>query len=263
MSTVLDLIIAGVLEDVKAREISRAQLLEEISKAPQIVSAGAALSKPGMQIIAEVKRSSPSKGALAKIDDPADLARRYESAGAAIVSVLTEGRRFGGSSTDLVAVRRLVKIPVLRKDFIVSEYQVLETRALGADLMLLIVAALSDSQLRDYQAIAHELGMSVLVEVHDEIELSRAIDASAKIIGVNARNLKTLEINQAAFSTLLPLIPLDLIKVAESGISTRAQVLSAEEFGATAILVGETLVRAQDPSLAIKVLLGQLPAGSV
>ena len=263
MSTALESIIAGVLEDVKAREISRVQLLEEISNAPRVISAVEALSKPKMQIIAEVKRSSPSKGALAQIDDPADLALRYESAGAAIVSVLTEGRRFGGSSADLIAVRRMVRIPVLRKDFIVSEYQVLETRALGADLILLIVAALSDSQLRDYQAIAHELGMSVLVEVHDESELSRAIDTSAKIIGVNARNLKTLEINHAAFSTLLPLIPLDLIKVAESGISTRAQVVSAEKLGAKAILVGETLVRADDPWLAIKVLLGEKPAGSV
>jgi indole-3-glycerol phosphate synthase len=257
MSTVLDSIIAGVLEDVKNREISRTQLQEEISKAPRIVSAYEALSKPGMQIIAEVKRSSPSKGELARIDDPAELAGRYESAGAAIISVLTEGRRFGASCKDLIAVRRLVKIPVLRKDFIVSEYQVLETRALGADLMLLIVAALSDSQLKDYQAIAHELGMSVLVEVHDESELSRAIDMNAKMIGVNARNLKTLEINHDSFLTLLPLIPQGRIKVAESGISSREQVLSVEKLGATAILVGEALVRANDPFLAIKVLLGE------
>lgn len=256
MSSVLDSIIEGVLEDVSAREISMAQLLEQISCAPQVVSAFEALASHGMQIIAEVKRSSPSKGQLATINNPAELAARYEAAGAAVISVLTEGRRFGGSNEDLLAVKRLVKIPVLRKDFIVTEYQVLETRSLGADLMLLIVAALSDSQLSDYQKLAHEMGMDVLVEVHDEIELERAINIGAKLIGVNARNLKTLEINQLAFSNLLPLIPSDRIKVAESGISTREQVIAAEEFGAKAILVGETLVRAGDPELAIKVLLG-------
>lgn len=257
MSTVLDSIIAGVLEDVKAREISMGQLREEISKAPQVVSAVNALAAPGMQIIAEVKRSSPSKGALALIADPAELAQRYESAGAAVISVLTEGRRFGGSNSDLLAVRRLVKIPILRKDFIVTEYQVLETRALGADLMLLIVAALSASQLRDFQSLAQELGMSVLVEVHDQNELSKALDMNAQIIGVNARNLKTLEINVGAFSSLLPLIPSDRIKVAESGISARAQVVEVEKLGGKAILVGETLVRAHDPSIAIKDLLGK------
>ena len=256
VNTALDSIIAGVLEDVKTREISKAQLQEDIMRAPLIVSAYDALAKLGMQLIAEVKRSSPSKGALAAIANPADLAQRYESAGAAVISVLTENRKFGGSNQDLIAVKSLVKVPVLRKDFIVTEYQVRESRALGADLMLLIVAALSDSQLKDFQALAQELGMSVLVEVHDEVELARAIDIDAKIIGVNARNLKTLEINEKAFSILLPLIPSDRIQVAESGISTRTQVLAAEKLGAKAILVGETLVRADDPSLVIRDLLG-------
>ena len=209
MSTVLDSIVAGVLEDLKAREIPLTQLREQVANAPVVRNAFDALAKPGMQIIAEVKRSSPSKGALASIGDPAELASKYESAGAAVISVLTEGRRFGGSSTDLVAVRGAITIPVLRKDFIVTEYQVLETRALGADLLLLIVAALDDSQLRDFQALAFELGLSVLVEVHDEAEMDRALAMNAKIIGVNARNLKTLEIHDESFARLLPLIPSD------------------------------------------------------
>jgi len=257
MSTVLDAIVAGVLEDLKAREISLEQLRGQLIDAPSVRDAYQALAAPGMQIIAEVKRASPSKGVLATIDDPAELAREYELAGTAVISVLTEGRRFGGSPTDLIAVRKSVQIPVLRKDFIVSEYQVIESRVLGADLLLLIVAALDDAQLRDYQSLAHELGMSVLVEVHDEDELQRAVDIGAQIIGVNARNLKTLEISHEAFSRLLPLIPTEVLKVAESGIATREQVKSAELLGAKVILVGETLVRAGDPALAISTLLGR------
>lgn len=256
MSTVLDSIVAGVLEDLSARKIPMQQLEAGLKEAPTVRDGYLALAATGMQIIAEVKRSSPSKGALAPIGDPAALALQYQSAGAAVISVLTEGRRFGGSPSDLIAVRSAVQIPVLRKDFIVTEYQVIESRVLGADLLLLIVAALSDSQLSDYQALAYELGMSVLVEVHDEEELQRAINIKAKIIGVNARNLKTLEINESAFDSLLPLIPLDVIKVAESGISQRQQVVAAEILGAKAILVGETLVRAGDPARAIAELLG-------
>ena len=257
MSTVLDSIVAGVLEDLDARKIPLAQLHAEVAAAPQVRDAYAALARPGMQIIAEVKRSSPSKGALATIGDPAALARTYEEAGAAVISVLTEQRRFLGSAADLIAVRERVSIPVLRKDFIVTEYQVLESRALGADLMLLIVAALSDSQLKDLHQLALELGMSVLVEVHDGDELERSVAVGARIIGVNARNLKTLDIHEDAFARLLPLIPADCIKVAESGIANRAQVASAESYGAKAILVGETLVRAGDPALAINSLLGR------
>ncbi|MEJ0014765.1 MAG: indole-3-glycerol phosphate synthase TrpC [Actinomycetota bacterium] len=256
MSTVLDSIIEGVLEDVKAREIPLSALREQIETAPVVRDAYAALAVPGIQIIAEVKRSSPSKGALAAITNPAELAQKYEAAGAAVISVLTEGRRFGGAPADLIAVRSTVGLPVLRKDFTVTEFQVFETRALGADMILLIVAALSDSQLRDYHTLACELGLSVLVEVHDEAELERAINIEATIIGVNARNLKTLEIHDDAFIRLLPLIPDDRIKVAESGISTRAQVEIAQSAGAKAILVGETLVRAGDPVLAINELLG-------
>ena len=257
MSTVLDSIIEGVLEDLQARRVSDAELLEQIVAAPKVRDAHAALAKPGTQIIAEVKRASPSKGPLADIADPASLAQEYEKAGAAVISVLTEARRFSGSIADLKNVRNSVSLPVLRKDFIVTEYQVQETRAIGSDLMLLIVAALDDHQLRDYQALAHELGMSVLVEVHDQVELERAVASDAKIIGVNARNLKTLDINEGAFAELLPQIPEGIIKVAESGISSREQVALAESLGAKAILVGETLVRAGNPAQAIITLLGR------
>ncbi len=257
MSTVLDSIIEGVLEDLEARRVSEVELAEQISAAGEVRDAYAALANPGTQIIAEVKRASPSKGPLADIADPASLAVQYESAGAAVISVLTEARRFSGSIADLKNVRRAISLPVLRKDFIVTEYQVRETRAIGGDLMLLIVAALDDHQLRDYQSLARELGMNVLVEVHDQEELERAVASSAKIIGVNARNLKTLEINDGAFAELLPQIPEGIIKVAESGISTREQVALAEGFGAKAILVGETLVRAGDPAQAIMTLLGR------
>jgi len=257
MSTVLDSIIEGVLEDIKLREVPNSQLRDEIAEIPAALDAYAALAKPGMQIIAEVKRSSPSKGELATITDPAALAATYQSAGAAVISVLTEGRRFKGSPADLQAVRSRVSLPILRKDFTVTEFQVYETRALGADLILLIVAALSDSQLKDYYQLSHELGLSVLVEVHDEVEIERALAIDARLIGVNARNLKTLEIHPDAFDRLLPLIPDDKIKVAESGISTRAEVINAEAHGAKAILVGETLVRAGDPAAAISTLLGR------
>ena len=257
MSTVLDSIIEGVLEDLEARRVSEVELAEQISAAGEVRDAYAALANPGTQIIAEVKRASPSKGPLADIADPASLATRYESAGAAVISVLTEARRFSGSIADLKNVRQAISLPVLRKDFIVTEYQVRETRAIGGDLMLLIVAALDDHQLRDYQSLARELGMNVLVEVHDQEELERAVASSASIIGVNARNLKTLEINDGAFAELLPQIPEGIITVAESGISTREQVALAEGFGAKAILVGETLVRAGDPAQAIMTLLGR------
>lgn len=256
MSTVLESIVEGVLEDLAARQVPMAQLREGLAQAPTVRNAYSALAAPGMQIIAEVKRSSPSKGALAAIGDPSALALQYQGAGAAVISVLTEGRRFGGSSTDLVAVRSAIQIPVLRKDFIVTEYQVIESRVLGADLLLLIVAALTDSQLRDFHSLAIELGMSVLVEVHDVLELQRAIELGSKIIGVNARNLKTLKVHEEAFAELLPLIPREVIKVAESGISQRDQVISAQGLGAKVILVGETLVRAGDPGHVIHTLLG-------
>jgi indole-3-glycerol phosphate synthase len=215
------------------------------------------LTKSDVNVIAEVKRSSPSKGSLAPITDPASLAEQYQEAGAAAVSVLTERRRFGGSLEDLDKVRERVSIPVLRKDFMVDEYQFLEARAHGADLVLLIVAALSKSQLRDFYDLATELGMASLIEVHTEQELESAMEIEPRIIGVNSRNLKTLDVDSTAFHQLIPRIPSDVIRVAESGISSRADVELAQSAGATAILVGEALVKSGNPISAMRDLLGR------
>lgn len=257
MSTALESIVEGVLEDLQKRIVPLSQLRESLENAPELRDAYASLSRPATQIIAEVKRSSPSKGALAAISDPVALAVAYQEADAAVVSVLTEPRRFGGSAADLVAIRRELSVPILRKDFIVTEFQVVETRVLGADLMLLIVASLSDSQLNDFYQMATELGMNVLIEIHDERELERAVSIGPKIIGVNARNLKTLEINPHAFERLIPMIPDSILRVAESGIATPEQVALAEAAGAKAILVGETLVKSGDPREMIHRLLAR------
>lgn len=255
--TVLDEIIVGVREDLAERRVSLEQLHDAVASASPVRDALAALSGAGISIIAEVKRSSPSKGALADISDPAALAEIYQNSGASVVSVLTEKRRFGGSLDDLVAVRNAITIPVLRKDFMVDEYQFYEARAHGADMVLLIVAALSVSQLRDFAALTRELGMRSLVEVHTEDELARALEISPEIVGVNSRNLKTLEIHQEVFTSLIPQIPNHIIRVAESGISTRSDIEFAQKSGANAILVGEALVRGSDPALTMRALLGQ------
>ena len=255
--TVLDSIIEGVREDLAARRLPLSQLHEKLAQAPAVVDAHSRLRTGEIGVIAEVKRSSPSKGALAAIADPRALAAQYQEAGAAVVSVLTERRRFGGSLEDLISVRSEISIPILRKDFMVDEYQFLEARAAGADVVLLIVAALSKNQLKDYYDLATELGMAVLVETHTEEEIEDAMEIEPRIIGVNARNLKTLEIDLAAFTRLIPMIPESIIRIAESGISQRAEVEIAAGAGADAILVGETLVRSGDPRAAIDQLLGR------
>ena len=173
-----------------------------------------------------------------------------------MIRVLTERRRFGGSLDDLVAVRSRVEIPVLRKDFMVDEYQFFEARANGADVVLLIVAALGSNQLKDYHALTLELGMRALVEVHTNDELEGALDISPQIIGINSRNLKTLDVDTSAFAELIPRIPQELVRVAESGISTRKDVEYAQNHGATAVLVGEALVKAGDSMAAVRELLG-------
>jgi len=257
MSSVLNSIIEGVLEDVERRSIPMNQLKAQLSDAADLRGALQALTGSDMKIISEVKRASPSKGDLGEILQPARLASQYESGGASVISVLTEERRFKGSIKDFTEVRREVSIPMLRKDFIVTEYQVIESRVLGADLLLLIVAGLSQSQYCDFHQMANELGMDVLVEIHNEEELERALEANPTIVGVNSRNLKTLDVDPRAFDQFLPMIPSGVIKVAESGISERSEVAHVEELGADAILVGETLVRAGDPIAAISRLLGK------
>jgi len=255
--SVLDSIIEGVKEDLESRRLSRAQILEAIEVAPAVRSDISNFQSSALSVIAEVKRSSPSKGSLAPISDPALLACRYEKGGARAISVLTERRRFGGSLDDLDAVRSAVNVPILRKDFMVDQYQFLEARAHGADLVLLIVAALSKSQLSDYLALTQELGMHAIVEVHTNEELEIALDNRCEFIGVNSRNLKTLEVDSAGFKDLLPRIPNDVVRIAESGISTRSDVEFAIECGANAILVGEALVSAGDPEFALQNLLGR------
>ena len=256
-NSALSEIIEGVLEDVNNRLVPISILEKQLDQAPVLRDAYSALSKKGLSLIAEVKRSSPSKGALATISNPVELANSYQAGGAEIISILTEQRRFKGSISDLVSVRSAVSIPVLRKDFIVTEFQVYESRIIGSDLLLLIVAGLSKSQLKDYFQLATGLGMQVLVEVHDLPEVELALEVGSKIIGVNCRNLKTLEIDKTAFDLILPRLPENVLKVAESGISTRDEVEKIESLGADAILVGETLVKSGNPVHTIKELLNR------
>jgi indole-3-glycerol phosphate synthase len=210
-------------------------------------------------VIAEVKRRSPSKGHLADIPDPAELAAAYTAGGADAISVLTEQRRFGGSLADLDAVRAAVDTPLLRKDFVVTEYQVHEARAHGADLVLLIVAALDDPQLRDLHDAARGLGMTPLVEVHDEGEAERAVALGAELVGVNARNLKTLEVDPATFGRVAGLLPDDLVLVAESGVGGPDDAARYVREGADVVLVGEALVKDGDPTAAVTAMRAVQP----
>ena len=252
-ATVLDSIIEGVRADVAAREaiVSMAEVKAAAEAAPPPLDALAALRAPDIAVIAEVKRASPSRGELANIADPAELARAYQSGGARVISVLTEERRFHGSLADLDAVRAAVTIPVLRKDFIIRPYQIHEARAHGADMLLLIVAALEQPALESMLERAESLGMTVLVEVHTEEEADRALQAGAKVIGVNARDLKTLEVDRDCFARIAPGLPSNVIRVAESGVRGRADLLAYAGAGADAVLVGEGLVTSGDPRTAV------------
>ncbi|PRZ31700.1 indole-3-glycerol phosphate synthase [Antricoccus suffuscus] len=261
---VLDEIISGVREDVANRQ-QVAPLAELKARAQDIapaLDAMAAFRRDGVAVIAEVKRASPSAGALAEIGDPALLAADYEAGGARAISVLTEERRFGGSLADLTAVRKAVSIPVLRKDFVVSSYQVHEARAYGADLVLLIVAALEQQVLVGLLERVESLGMTALVEVHDESEADRALQAGASLIGINARNLKTLEVDRSMFERIAPGLPSNVVKVAESGVRGPHDLISYAGAGADAVLVGQGLVTSGDPKAAVSALVtaGQHPA---
>ncbi|MBF9070932.1 indole-3-glycerol phosphate synthase TrpC [Streptacidiphilus fuscans] len=251
--SVLDEIIAGVREDLAERQsqVSLDELKELAAKAPEAKDGVAALGGEGVAVICEVKRSSPSKGALAAIADPAALAADYAAGGAAAISVLTEQRRFGGSLADLKAVRAAVDTAVLRKDFIVTAYQLWEARAYGADLALLIVAALEQPALVSLIERAESIGLTPLVEVHDEEEIARAVDAGARIIGVNARNLKTLEVDRNTFAQVAHAIPSNVLKVAESGVRGPHDLIAYANEGADAVLVGESLVTGKDPKSAV------------
>ena len=252
---VLDSIIEGVREDLAARRVSLSQILEQVESAPPVISVNFPTYRTS--VIAEVKRKSPSKGDLAQIAEPAKLAASYQAAGAAAISVLTEARRFGGSLADFDMVRNEITLPMLRKDFMVDEYQFYEARAHGADLVLLIVAALSKSQLKDYYDLAKELGMNALIEVHTNLELEDAMAIDPQIVGVNSRNLKSLEVDPKVFQELIPQIPKEISRVAESGIANRADVEFAEQAGANVILVGEALVKSGDPARSLAQLIGK------
>ncbi|WP_298460018.1 indole-3-glycerol phosphate synthase TrpC [uncultured Cellulomonas sp.] len=263
--TVLDEIVAGVREDLAARESTTplSVLKERAARVPGALNCVDRLrDDEAVAVIAEVKRSSPSRGPLATITDPAALAVEYEKGGAHCISVLTEERRFKGSLADLDAVRAAVDIPVLRKDFIVSPYQIWEARAHGADIVLLIVAALEQTVLTSFVERVHSLGMTALVEVHDVEEASRAVDAGARVIGVNARNLKTLEVDPGTFARVSPAIPDGLVKVAESGVRGPHDVMEFARAGADAVLVGEALVTDDAPrqSVADLVAAGAHPS---
>ena len=262
--TVLESIVEGVREDLAVREAALPfdELKELAAKAKPPLDVMTALRAPGIGVIAEVKRRSPSKGALAEIPEPAVLAKDYADGGARVISVLTEQRRFGGSLADLDAVRAVVDIPVLRKDFIVSPYQVHEARLHGADLVLLIVAALEQNTLAALLDRVESLGMTALVEVHNAEEADRALEVGAQVIGVNARNLHTLEVDRDVFARLAPGLPFETLKIAESGVRGPADLMAYASYGADAVLVGEGLVTAADPKTAVVQLVtaGSHPA---
>lgn len=243
----------GALADARARgeKVSLAEL-EERAHSARPVRPFPPASLEGVGVIAEIKRKSPSKGELADIPDPVWLAREYEAGGASAISVLTEGRRFGGSLDDLQAVSDAVGIPVLRKDFISDPYQVVEARAYGADIILLIMAALDDHTARELMALARSWGMAVLVEVHSAEELTRAVSLEAPVIGINARDLTTFETDKSLFGTLRGDIPAGVFVVAESAVAHPDDVARYREQGADAVLVGEALVTGENPQETVR-----------
>lgn len=253
MPSILDQIVAGVREDVASRcaVMPFDEVKVRAAAAAPARDALAALRAPGVGVIAEVKRRSPSKGVLAGILDPAVLAVEYEAGGARMISVLTEQRRFGGSLADLDATRAAVGVPLLRKDFVVCPYQVHEARAHGADAVLLIVAALDQNTLIGLRERIESLGMTALVEVHTEDEASRALDAGALVIGVNARNMQTLDVDRSTFERIAPGLPSRIVKIAESGVRGPHDLIEYAAAGADAVLVGEGLVTAADPRHAV------------
>ena len=251
-------LVAGALEDAERRRAERPYAVVEAAAAarePAIDALAALAPAERVKIIAEVKRASPSRGDLAEIPDPAALAALYETGGASAISVLTEERRFKGSLADLEAVRAAVTLPVLRKEFVAEPYQVLEARAAGADLVLLIVAALDQQRLVELHDLIADLGMTALVEAHTEDELSRAFDTGAKLVGVNARNLSTFELDPDLFGRLADRYPSGVIRVAESAVKSAADVAHYRAAGADVVLVGEALVTS-DPIATLGQFLG-------
>lgn len=258
-------LIAGAVADASARRAVLGQADVEraaLERAPALDVLTALAPSERVKIIAEIKRASPSRGALAEIPDAAERAAQYELGGASAISVLTEGRRFGGSLQDLEAVRGRVSIPVLRKDFIVLPYQVLEARAAGADIVLLMASALEQAELAELYGLVTDLGMTALVEAHDADEVARAVDIGASVIGINARDLATFELDTSLFPTLVDGIPDGTIKVAESAVRTPQDVARYRAAGADIVLIGEALVTGDPIATLAAFLSGGEPAAT-
>jgi indole-3-glycerol phosphate synthase len=261
---ILDEILASKRAEVAARSSSRplAALEAAVLSAPTARGFAAALRQPGVRVIAEIKRKSPSGGELRPGASAADLAAEYAAHGAAALSVLTDFTYFGGSDDDLFSAREACGLPVLRKDFVVDAYQGHEARALGADAVLLIVRALTDAELSALLSLTRELGMDALVETHSAEEIQRALQAGARIVGVNNRDLDTLVTDPSLALRLRSLVPADCVYVAESGVSAPEQIAALREVGADAVLIGEALVRATDPGAKLRALVAAGSSGS-
>ena len=244
----LNRIIAQKRDEVKQRKqgMPLANLKERIAQRRAPLDFAAALHGDQIRLIAEVKRASPSRGILCPDFEPVTLAARYAQGGAAAISVLTEENYFGGSLDHLVAVREVVDLPLLRKDFIFDPYQVYEAAAYGADALLLIVAILSQEQLTELLSLSHSLGLECLVEVHNEAEVNRAVTSGAGVIGINNRNLRTFSVDINTTRRLRPLLPRGQIVVSESGIRSHQDVMKLKQWGINAVLIGEALVTASD-----------------
>jgi len=256
---VLHEIVAHKREEVAARKrrTSLADVRRRAAEEPPARAFRAAVQGPPLKLIAEVKAASPSEGTIRAEFDPAHVGRTYAQHGAAAISVLTDARFFRGADAHLVAVRRIVGTPVLRKDFVLEPYQIYESRAIGADAVLLIVAILESGALRDLQGLAAELGMAALVEVHTEDELARALDVRPTLLGINNRDLNTLETTLETTRRLRPGVPPGIVVVAESGVDARAHVEELERMQVDAVLVGTALMRSADPAARVRELLGR------
>ena len=265
MATILHDILAHKRQEVAAQKqrVDMDTLVANISASKDVVPRGfmkalqARVASGGTAVIAEVKKASPSMGVIRASFDPVAIAESYAAAGATCLSVLTDEKYFQGSGHYLRLVRAAVGLPLLRKDFIVDEYQIVEARALGADAILLIVAALSDAELAAFTRLAHDLGLDVLVEVHDEAECARALQLPLRVIGVNNRNLHDFSVSLDTSRRIKTMLPADYLLVSESGIHTRADIEALQADGIHAFLVGGALMQADDPGVALSALLAK------